>query len=118
MHDRPRLLVLALSIFALVLGCRGGSDAAAQQSGIVTVKVDGNGFTPSSVDVKAGSPLSLHFLRTTDDTCAKEVVFPDLHITKALPLDTAVAIDLPTDAARTLTFQCGMGMFKSKVVVR
>jgi plastocyanin domain-containing protein len=82
------------------------------------VLVDDKGFTPSHVDVQKGKPASLVFVRTTDDTCAKEVVFPDLKLEKDLPLRTAVAIDIPTGDARTLTFQCGMAMYKSAVVIQ
>jgi plastocyanin domain-containing protein len=108
---------LALVFSCLVaLACEKG-EASADTSGTVAVRVDEHGFTPSSVEAKAGAPLSLRFTRTTDETCAKEVVFPELKLTKTLPLGVAVTVEVPTDKARTLTFQCGMGMFKSSVVI-
>jgi plastocyanin domain-containing protein len=82
------------------------------------VIVDDKGFTPSHVEVQKGKPASLVFVRMTDDTCAKEVVFPDLKLEKDLPLRTAVNVDIPTSDARTLTFQCGMAMYKSAVVIQ
>lgn len=87
------------------------------RSGVITVEAGEKGFAPSSVKVKRGAPASLVFTRTTDDTCATEVVFPDLGVKKDLPKGTPVAIELPTDKEQTLTFQCGMGMYKSSVVV-
>ncbi len=57
-------------------------------------------------------------MRTSDKTCATEVVFPDLAIKKDLPLNQPVAVDVPTDSARTLTFQCGMAMYKGMLVVK
>lgn len=80
-----------------------------------------HGFSPSSLTVPKGPPGSMatvSFLRTTDQTCATEVVFPDLDIKKSLPLNKPVAVDLPGDAARTLTFQCGMGMYKGALLVK
>ncbi len=86
----------------------------------VTMHIDANekGFTPSSVEVKKGAKkVTLVFTRTSDSTCATQVVFPDMKLTKDLPLNKPVSIDVPTGDPRTLTFQCGMGMFKGKVVV-
>ena len=80
-----------------------------------------HGFSPSSLALPQGAPgskASVTFIRTTDKTCATEVVFPGLDVKKDLPLDTPVSIDVPTDVARTLTFQCGMAMYKGVLVVK
>jgi plastocyanin domain-containing protein len=114
----PVFLVILCSS---VVGCKdkGKSSSAAVQlpPGGVQVTADEHGFQPSSVSFKKGTPASLVFLRTSDDTCATEVVFPELNVKKDLPKGKPVTIDIPTDKDQKLTFQCGMGMYKSAVVV-
>lgn len=108
-------IVLMSAIAFSSVGCEKKSTLPA---GAVAVTADDHGFTPSSVTFKKGAPASLVFTRTTDDTCAKEVVFPELNnLKKDLPKNQAVTIDIPTDKEQKLTFQCGMGMYKSSIVV-
>ena len=87
---------------------------------LADVTADEHGFHPSSIKLPAGGPgshMSVSFLRATDRTCATEAVFPELGIEQKLPLDRVVSVDLPTDEVKTLTFQCGMGMYRGAVVV-
>lgn len=118
-------LACALSLGTAVgtLGCSKTSSAdegaaQAKTGGGHDVKVDAKGFTPSSIEFKKGEKGAITFTRTSDDTCAKDVVFPELNLKKELPLNKPVVVEVPTDTARTLTFTCGMGMFKSAVVIR
>jgi plastocyanin domain-containing protein len=94
------------------------SASAAAPSSVVRVTADDRGFTPSSIAVNKGQPTTLQFVRTSDSTCAKEVVVPALHIHKSLPLNTPVDIPLAADDEKTYAFACGMGMLKGQVVVR
>jgi plastocyanin domain-containing protein len=94
------------------------SPQADGKSNVVNVIANDKGFTPSAIDVKKGAATTLVFTRTTDDTCARQVVFPELKVTKDLPLNEKVSFDVPANDARTLTFQCGMGMFKGKIVIQ
>lgn len=119
MHVSHQALAAIASIIALgSAACSKSSAAATDPRADVTASE--HGFTPQSLNVPAGGPGSHHtvtFVRTTDKTCATEVVFPDLKIEKKLPLNEVVPVDLPTDSAKTLSFQCGMGMYKGAVVV-
>jgi len=120
---------LALATFILVAlsatsACRKDDASGAAKpvvavgDQIIAVTADERGFTPANVETKSGSKLTLRFTRTTDSTCADKVVFPEAGIEKELPLKQPVDVVVPTDKARTLAFQCGMGMFKSAVVIR
>ena len=87
---------------------------------LADVTANEHGFTPPSLKLAGGGPGShgtVTFVRTTDKTCATEVVFPELNLEKKLPLNEVVSVELPTDAPKTLTFQCGMAMYKGAVVV-
>ena len=94
------------------------SPAAGPADSIIRVVADDKGYTPSSISVQRGKPVTLEFVRTSDKTCAKEVIFPALGINKPLPLNTPVDITVPTDTSKTYSFACGMDMFKGKLVVQ
>jgi plastocyanin domain-containing protein len=109
-------------------GCDKKSDASTgtpslvpAAPGEIRVTASEHGFSPDSLAISkgaAGSLATVSFVRTTDQTCATEVVFPELDIKRALPLNQPVAINVPSDSARTLTFQCGMGMYKGALLVK
>jgi plastocyanin domain-containing protein len=92
--------------------------APAAAASLTQVTVDERGFTPNSIAVSQGQSTTLEFVRTSDGTCAKEVVVPALGVSKALPLHTPVDVSIPAGDAKTYAFACGMGMFKGQVVVR
>lgn len=123
-------IALAFALALGPLGCdKGKADAPATTTAEargdgpagekrVLIEANDKGFSPSSINVTKGEKTTLVFKRTSDQTCATEVVFPDLKLEKKLPLNEAVAFEVPTDQSRTLAFQCGMGMYKSKIVVQ
>jgi hypothetical protein len=93
----------------------GAARNAAPHVAKITVTKDG--FSPARVSVRAGTPLRLTFLRTTDETCATEVVVPSLTIKRALPLNKPADVEFTPQKAGTIDFACGMAMFKGAIVV-
>lgn len=82
----------------------------------VTVTVTGSGYAPNTVQARAGRPLTLVFKRTTDEGCGDELVFPDRDIRRDLPLNQEVEVKLTPQVDETITFTCGMGMYRGSVV--
>jgi membrane fusion protein, heavy metal efflux system len=94
---------------------RGPSGDAA--AGAPKVVVSEKGFEPATVRFHAGAPARVTFVRTTDNTCAKDVIVPSLNIRRALPLNEPVVIELPAKQPGEIAFVCGMNMFRGSVVV-
>lgn len=106
---RSGLVVASIACLAAAAGCRQSANK---------VVVDESGFNPPTLTIARGQLATVEFTRKTDKTCAREVVFPELGITKDLPLDAPVAVALPAGEAKTYTFQCGMAMLKGSIVVQ
>jgi plastocyanin domain-containing protein len=83
----------------------------------VTITVDGKGYHPAVVRAPAGSTLRLSFVRTADDGCGQQLVFPTLDVRKDLPLDEPVVVEVKVPATGTVAFSCGMDMLQGAVVV-
>jgi plastocyanin domain-containing protein len=56
-------------------------------------------------------------VRTTDETCGTDVVFPSLNITRPLPLNEPVVIEFTPAETGEIAFACGMNMLSGTVVV-
>ncbi len=83
----------------------------------VTIKVTDNGFEPARIQVKKDTPVRLTFLRTSKTTCATKVLIPDQKISKDLPLNEPVVVELTFKQAGDVTFMCGEKMYKGQIVV-
>lgn len=92
---------------------REGSAAASSARIVVTEQ----GFEPAKVALRADGPARLTFVRTTEKTCATEVVFPALNIRRALPLNQPVTIEFTPTTTGEVAFACGMNMLKGAVVL-
>lgn len=83
----------------------------------VKIKVDKNGFSPSSIDAEAGHKMNLVFNRADKNNCGSTVVFPKLKIRKSLPVGKDVVVSIIPAESGQITFTCGMGMYKGSIVV-
>lgn len=84
----------------------------------VTVSVTEKGFEPDVVEVKKGVPVRITFIRKTDKTCATDVVFPEFGITRNLPMNEPVVIEITPQKSGAVVFACGMSMIRGSVVAR
>jgi plastocyanin domain-containing protein len=82
------------------------------------VVVGEKGYEPTRVSLRAGTPAQITFVRTTDNTCGTEVVFPSLNIKRSLPLNELVVIEFTPAKKGEITFSCGMNMLHGAIVVR
>ena len=122
-------LAAALALVAATASCSKPSDAKPETSGAapapaqplegrrIEIVAGPEGYSPSTVHAKKGESLVLRFTRTTKSDCLGQVVFPDLKITKDLPLNTPVEIGVKAEKAGKIPFQCGMAMVKGSIDV-
>jgi RND family efflux transporter MFP subunit len=84
-----------------------------------TISVTEKGFTPTEVNLRAGVPARVTFIRKTEATCATEVVLPEFNIEKKLPMNQPIVVEFTPRKTGELVFGCGMDlMLRGKLVVR
>jgi hypothetical protein len=83
----------------------------------IRIVASGKGYTPSTVTIKRGTPTVVEFVLTTEETCARDLVIPDLDIEKRLVVNVPLRVEVPADEARTYDFECSMQMYKGTIVV-
>ena len=82
------------------------------------VVLNEQGYQPGSVNLRAGVPARLTFVREVEATCGTEIVLADYGIKRALPLHQPVVIEFTPAKTGEFTFACGMNMLHGKLVVR
>jgi len=114
----------ALALIAAVnwffLGSKGTAVVAVaeQPGGVVdvTVVIDG-GYSPSTIEVPAGSRVRLTMDRREDNPCSDELVIPDFSLRRSLPAFAKTVVEFTAPAGRH-EFSCGMGMLHGAIVAK
>ncbi len=73
------------------------------------------GYEPSPVTLKQGEPVKLVLTRTTDHTCATEIVLDEYNINTPLPLNQPVEVSFTPTQTGKLLYGCAMGKMISGV---
>ena len=116
------IALAAIALIAFVnwffLGTKGAPvvAAAAPPGGAVdvTVRVEG-GYTPSTIEVPAGSRVRLTLDRQEDNPCSDEIVIPDFGIRRRCPPSRRPSSNSPPPPGRH-EFSCGMGMLHGAII--
>jgi len=82
-----------------------------------TIVVDSGIYQPTRIKVPSGQKTTLEFLRKDGSPCAATVIFPDFEISKELPLNNSLTIDLPPMEPGEYAFHCPMKMYSGILIV-
>jgi len=74
-------------------------------------------YQPSRIQAPSDQAVTLSFVRKDPGSCAEEVIFPDLDISRSLTLNETTRIELPSLAAGTYPFHCQMNMYRGELIV-
>lgn len=106
--------VLAIFIYWFFFGKREKAAAVTEEK--VDILVDG-GYKPSVIKIKKGQKTKISLLRKDENSCLEEFILPDFKISKYLPLNQKIEIEITPNKVGEFSFHCGMNMFRGKIIV-
>ncbi len=86
-------------------------------SDVIDILVDHGVYTPARIEVPAGKPVTLRFLRRDVSPCAEKVVFDALGISADLPVNEPREVQLPPLPPGEIEFTCQMRMYRGTLVI-
>ena len=81
----------------------------------LALSVTEKGYEPSPVTLQQGQPVKLVLTRTTEHTCATEIVLDEYGINTPLPLNQPVEVSFTPTKTGKLVYGCAMGKMISGV---
>lgn len=81
-----------------------------------TITIDG-GYVPNSIQVHAGKPVLLTFVRKSAVGCDGELVIPSLKIQRNLKQGEKTVVAFTPKKTGTIPYSCSMEMYKGRIVV-
>jgi plastocyanin domain-containing protein len=82
------------------------------------IEINAQGYQPASVKLRRNVRARLTFVRTTEATCVRDIVLPDLGLRRELPLNQPVVVSFVPKRRGSFTFVCGMNMMRGELIVR
>ena len=111
-----RTLIISLTLLASA-GCKKDESPPAGGRRVIAMTVTQRGFEPSKIALTKGDPVRFVVTRTTEATCATELLVEGTEINVKLPLNTPTTIDMTPTKAGEVHFGCAMGMMVSGVLI-
>jgi plastocyanin domain-containing protein len=110
----------ALVLIALIVWWFGFSRPRATRTtgAVVEVVVDGGVYTPARIEVAAGRPVTLRFLRRDPSPCAEKVLFDTLNVSADLAMNEPTEVTLTPPGPGDYEFTCQMRMYRGTLTVR
>lgn len=84
----------------------------------IDITVNDGVYTPASIEVNVGKPVTLNFLRKDPSPCAEKVLFSALNISEDLPINKRKAIELKIEQPGEYEFTCQMQMYRGSLIVK
>ena len=85
---------------------------------LVEILVQDGVYQPSRIEVPAGKPVTLRFLRKDPGHCAEKVIFRGLGISADLPLHRPYDMTIEPKSAGEYEFTCEMQMYRGRLIVK
>lgn len=90
----------------------------AQGTAPVEIIVDNGVYQPSRIEVEAGKPVTLRFLRKDPSACAEKVLFDELGVSADLALGRPTEVTVAPPRPGEYVFTCQMRMYRGSLVAR
>ena len=113
-----RFIAVGFVILTMTVGLSAHTKRTKPKTQHARIEITAQGYTPESVKLRRGVPARITFLRTTDATCATEIVIADYGIRRTLPLNQSVAVSFTPKKTGAVGFACGMNMMRGKLIVQ
>jgi plastocyanin domain-containing protein len=93
---------------------------ARRESGVkpIEVLVDNGVYTPARIEVPAGRPIILRFLRKDASPCAEKVLFNDFNISADLPVGKPTDVVVIPKEPGEFEFTCQMHMYRGQLIAK